>query len=80
MDAKFKLGQEVFYMDDNKVKSGIVGCIENKIAWVDGNPKKRKEVRRETHYGLLSGWMVPSVASFNEGRLFGSKEDLLGSL
>jgi hypothetical protein len=78
--TKFRLGQEVFYMDGNRVKSGIVGCIEIKMAMTSGRPDERGEMEQRNSYGLLTGWSVPSSASFCESRLFPSKKDLLKTL
>jgi hypothetical protein len=78
--TKYDLGQEVFFMHDNRVQSGIIGLIEIKTALCDGRPENRDMGAIEVRYGLLAGWSVPHSATFYEDRLFASKEDLLKSL
>jgi hypothetical protein len=77
--TKFKLGQTVFYMENNNVKQGIIGYIEVILTAQCG---------REPHgvcgcrvqYGLILGYLVPSSASYPEFKLFESKEALIETL
>jgi len=80
MIAKYHLGQEVFYMYENKVKSGIVGFIDMKVALKSGRAFDIPDFTIKISYGLLTGYLVPESASFNESRLFAPKEELLKTL
>lgn len=76
----FKLGQKVYYMADNQIKSGIIGRIDTTESLRDGfNPETSdKNVIRK--YGLISGALIPSSASTPACSLFSSVNSLLKDL
>lgn len=77
--TKFKLGQTVFYMENNNVKQGIIGYIE--VILTDERGLKPLGVFGcRVKYGLILGRLVPSSASYPESKLFESKEALIETL
>jgi hypothetical protein len=81
MSGKYKLGQTVYYMDNNRIISGIIGCIDIHIQLRDGFHPEESEHNKETvNYGLLVGAAVPNSAGFREDMLYGTKKDLVDNL
>lgn len=78
IETKFSIGDEVFYMKDNKVERGTVSSV---FYCAIGNDRKNGELEEErVSYGLYVGNCPSRGADYMEGHLFGSKEELLKSL
>lgn len=83
MSSKYNIGQEVFYMEDNKVVSRIIGSIrfqatsrrEDNVRPLDLLEVKTYGFRIMDGKGNFKRWEEK-----DEDALFGSKAELLASL
>ncbi len=77
--TKFSVGDTVYYMKENRVKSDVVSTIRVKVkGYKRGDYKGGAQV--DISYGFWLGNLAPDSADFCESILFGSKEELLESL
>ncbi len=79
VSTKYSIGQEVFYMEDNRVRKGIISTIEIRVAGTSDDQSKRVG-RIEVKYGLYTGNLASGYTLFSDIKLFPTKEELLKSL
>lgn len=71
IETKYNIGDEVWFMHDNKVKSGTI----IKIDVVLERDMNSQNVGKSVYYGLYN-----FISPYIEQRLFPTKEELLKSL
>lgn len=74
---KYRPGQTVFYMNDNRIRSGVIGTVEIKVKLVDGFKPETSDVHVEVKYGLINGALVPNGGSHSQDSLYSSKAALI---
>lgn len=77
IETRFNIGDTVFYMMDNRVRSGVVSGIFTVTTAYD---RESGKVEKDILYSLYAGNVVLNTIKYGQHRLFGSKEELLASL
>ena len=81
INTKFDMFQEVWFMEDNAPKKGIVEAVMPH--WIDSDSKGNTVIQGENRYSIRRDYITEKgkrkSKPFDESEIFASKKELLDS-